>query len=375
MRPSPPTRFRASPNLVTYWSGGAHRILNFATRTEVRATPIVVQLVSALQEWRSSTEAAHALGVPAQAPLVGELIDRLVRASILRRSDSALDPAEAAMDRWASWNPAVGHFHAMTTGVSFVEYDGPHRRRRPPSKPVVARAGIRVALRRPDTSDRFAQVLLSRRTWRRFAHTSIDCAAVERLLWLTAGVHGWLDTPAGDRLPLTTSPSGGARHPIDVCVLALHVRGLRSGLYRYDGIGHTLTSIGPPPRRIREYLPQQFWYEDAAAIAFLCATYGRTLDRYTYPRAYRSVLVEAGHVCQTFCLTATALGLAPFCTMALDDRHIDADLGLDGITSGVVYAAGVGVRFPEGPPSDPEPPRDPRVRRRATRRDAQEAAS
>ena len=66
--------------------------------------------------------------------------------------------------------------------------------------------------------------------------------------------------------------------------------------------------------------------------------------KYEHPRAYRVVLAEAGHVCQTFCLTATWLGLAPFCTMALADTTIEQALGVDGVTESVVYAMGAGLR-------------------------------
>jgi hypothetical protein len=38
------------------------------------------------------------------------------------------------------------------------------------------------------------------------------------------------------------------------------------------------------------------------------------------------------------------LGLAPFCTAALVDQEIEADLGLDGSNESVLYAAGVGVK-------------------------------
>jgi len=70
----------------------------------------------------------------------------------------------------------------------------------------------------------------------------------------------------------------------------------------------------------------------------------RSQWKYEHSRAYRVVLAEAGHVCQTFCLTATWLGLAPFCTMALADSKIERALGMDGVTESVVYAMGAGVR-------------------------------
>ena len=82
-------------------------------------------------------------------------------------------------------------------------------------------------------------------------------------------------------------------------------------------------------------------------MVFFTAIFGRILWRYPYARAYRAALIEAGHVCQTFCLTATRLGLAPFSVMALADSVIEQDLGVDGITESVLYGAGIG-RPPRG---------------------------
>ena len=77
-------------------------------------------------------------------------------------------------------------------------------------------------------------------------------------------------------------------------------------------------------------------------MVFFSAIFARITWRYPYSRAYRAALVEAGHLCQTFCLTATWLGLAPYCIMGLADSLIERDLGIDGISESVLYAAGVG---------------------------------
>ena len=61
--------------------------------------------------------------------------------------------------------------------------------------------------------------------------------------------------------------------------------------------------------------------------------------KYHHARAYQVVLLNAGHLCQTFCLVATWLGLAPFCTAALKDTLIEKDLGIDGIRESVLYVA------------------------------------
>jgi SagB-type dehydrogenase family enzyme len=70
----------------------------------------------------------------------------------------------------------------------------------------------------------------------------------------------------------------------------------------------------------------------------------RTQWKYQLGRAYRVVVAEAGHICQTFCLVATWLGLAPFCTMAFEDSRLEELLGIDGVTESIIYVAGVGSR-------------------------------
>jgi SagB-type dehydrogenase family enzyme len=72
--------------------------------------------------------------------------------------------------------------------------------------------------------------------------------------------------------------------------------------------------------------------------------FARTRWKYDYARAYRAVLIEAGHLCQTFCLTATSLGYAPFCTTAFADSKIEKALGIDGISESALYVTGAGMR-------------------------------
>jgi SagB-type dehydrogenase family enzyme len=101
---------------------------------------------------------------------------------------------------------------------------------------------------------------------------------------------------------------------------------------------------GATPAQITRYLNGQWWFGGAGAVVLMTAVFSRTQWKYHAPRAYRAVLIEAGHLCQTFCIVATWLGLAPFCTMALADSRIERDLGIDGVSESVIYAAGVGVR-------------------------------
>ncbi len=75
----------------------------------------------------------------------------------------------------------------------------------------------------------------------------------------------------------------------------------------------------------------------------MTGVFARTMWKYPHPRAYRVVLLDAGHLGQTFCLTATRMGLAPFSTAALKDSLIEKDLGIDGISESVLYVTGFGL--------------------------------
>jgi SagB-type dehydrogenase family enzyme len=160
-------------------------------------------------------------------------------------------------------------------------------------------------------------------------------------------------------------------HPIELYVVVREVRGLRAGLYHYAADQHALERLPfrTPEKRVRAYLPRSGYFARASAVVLLTAVFERQLWRYPYSRAYRAALVEVGHICQTFCLTATSLGLAPFSVMGLADSVIEHDLGIDGITETVLYVAGVG-RPPAGTEWAPLPRgklsvRDnPRLRRR-----------
>jgi len=347
-------KLRRSPHLVVYWRHDALHIHNYATQQTINATPFVVDVLNLCARWRLPADVSNAF--PDQpAALVSTLLDRLVALSILERSDRPQDPRSAAMNRLGEWQPEMGFFHTATRDVSFTDRRVVRRRfrarsaRLPMPSPVKTYPRVKsVVLPNPSAIGQFPDVLMARRTWRRFSSTPIDAQELATMLALTAGVQQWVDAD-GHRAALKTSPSGGARHSIETYVVVREVKGVRPGIYHYACDRHALDRLGGavPVDRIRAYMPTSPYFAKASAIVFFTSIFERILWRYPYSRAYRAALAEAGHVCQTFCLTATWLGLAPFCLMGLADSLIEADLGLDGITEAVLYAAGVG-RPPRG---------------------------
>jgi SagB-type dehydrogenase family enzyme len=367
-------QFRRSPHLVAYWRNGSLRICNYATQTTVDAGPLVCELLDVCNDWRLLDDIVQ--GVSAgPSPQIPALVDRLVALSLLQQSDDPGDPRVDAMDRLGPWNPEAGFFHMATRDVAFSSPQAAARHHRQArvreSRPPALKSypGVeRIDLPRPETDGEFPQVLKARRTWRRYSSSPVRLEELATILGLSAGVQHWVQAD-GHKAPLKTFPSGGARHPIECYAVVRDVRGLPPGIYHYASDRHSLEKLRGPVsiQRMRAYVPSSGYFANASAMIFFTAVFERSLWRYPYSRAYRAALVEAGHVCQTFCLTATWRGLAPYCLMGLADSLIEQDLGIDGISESVLYAAGVGrpprgtawAALPEGPNPKLQP--NPRV--------------
>ena len=348
--------FRRSPFLVSYWNAGALIFENYATGKGATAAPMAVEVLNFFSRWRRAEAIFPHL--PQYSPSsLRSAIKGLARHSLLQRSDRKGQPLERTMASWKHWNPAAGFFHFTGRDLPFEAdlvrigryMEGlTHEKAMPvPVKHYPEATQVRLPPAAGDGD--FPRVLTSRRTWRRFAAGKLALGDLGTVLGLTWGVREWVAVPPLGRFAVKTSPSGGALHPIEAYVVARDVEGISPGIYHYDASRHRLELLrrGMTRDRMSDYVMGQRWFADAAAFVLMTAVFTRTQWKYRYPRAYRVVLAEAGHLCQTFCLTATWLGLAPFCTMAIADSKIDRDLGIDGVTEGVLYVAGVGKK-PEG---------------------------
>lgn len=366
-------KLRRSKHLVSYWTDRGAVITNYATGQSVLADSLVAYVLTLCGDWTPVAELRrHLTGV--RKGTIDPLLRSMVKHSLLVRSDARADPRERALEIWADWNPAAGFFHFTTKNLPVprnrerAEAALRKERQTRGSPPMVKRyAGARIVPLDPFRRDgEFAGVLLERRTWRWFSKEPVALADIGTILGLTCGVQRTAESETSGTVHLKTSPSSGARQPLEAYLLAVNVEGLPAGLYHYVSDRHGLELVRPraTPATIAKYIPGQWWYESAAALFILTAVFERTQWRYRFPRAYRSVLLEAGHVCQTFCLVATWLGLAPFCTGRFSDAVVEREIKVDGVTESFVYGAGVGRR-PAGVDWAPWPPggglNDPRI--------------
>jgi SagB-type dehydrogenase family enzyme len=341
---------RRASHVVAYWRGQQLIFENYATATRVTADPVALSILACFDDWLEPAVLVERLpGYTARS--LAKAVDDLIRHSFLDRSDRP--SADRGFGSWDSWHPAAALMHFSSKDVAYQDRRHVNQalRRRARSQPMPAPVkryadAKRVALARPDRNGSFPAVLLGRRTWRRFSSRPVSFSAISTILGLTCAVQHWVDLPGRGRVPLKTHPSGGSRHPLEVYVLARHVSGLAPGLYHYASDTHELELLrrGATANQIATYLPTQSWFRSASALFLMTAVFPRTQWKYRFSRAYRAVLTESGHLCQSICLTATWLGLAPFCTLALADSKIERDLKIDGVTESMLYAAGIGTK-------------------------------
>lgn len=343
-------QYRRSRYLVCYWERRRLVFENYEAHTRVVATPLAVTILHHFDRWRPATVLARRFP-DVDATLLARAVATLIDLQLLERSRVPLTPRAKALVRWKDWTPAASYFHLSTRDghvQANADDSGRHEivgawGRGPAVKSYPGRPLVRLPP--PSRDGAFPLVLLRRRTWRGFSRGKVTKEQLATLLGLVFGVQVWCHIEGFGRVAMKTSPSGGAQHPIEAYVFATRIAGLPPGIYHYNAGAHHLELLRrkAPRAEITRYLNGQTWFGGAAAVVLMTAVFARTQWKYPAPRAYRTVLIEAGHLCQTFCLAATWLGLAPFCTMAMSESKVERTLGIDGVGESVLYAAGVGV--------------------------------
>jgi SagB-type dehydrogenase family enzyme len=362
-------RVRRARALVGSWHGSALVVHNYWSRQSAPTTPLIVEVLDYCDEWRTLSDLFATFSAVPRGTL-RQVIGLLVAQTFLDRVNVEPVDEPNPFESWKAWSPAAAFFHFATKDDTYEPERVSKRRLAKKAKvePVppatkTYRSAERTSLPLPGTAGHVDTVLRTRRTWRRFGSAPLDTNSIATLLGLTWGIQDWANTELGP-CALKSSPSGGARHPVEVYLLARAVSGVAPGCYHYDPDAHALVLVkrGLKAKRLEAYLAGQSCYAHVPAVFVMTAVFARMQWRYEFPRAYRVVLLDAGHLCQTFCLVATALGLAPFCTAALADSLIERALGLDGITESVIYACGVGQRPPGASWAPwPDTPAIPRV--------------
>ena len=346
--------YRRSRTLVVYWREDRLVGRDYALNVERPLSDRSMAVLSRLSQWTSAADLRRSLGAR-DARTTGATLGALRRFRFVEAADERPHDTRERLASWASWTPAAAFFHFSTKDGRRIGLEAASREIEAridfdpyPDTLKTDPAAKRVSLPSAKRRGIFPKVLLSRRSWRRFGRQPLSTSQLSTLLGLTWGVQRWMRISPEIRSALKTSPSGGACHSLEVYVVAQHVRGLPKGIYHYCPDSHDLELVRSslPAGPIVKYLGGQPWYADCSALFIITSVVARVQWKYAFPRAYRTLLLEAGHFAQTFCLLATSMGLAPFCTGAFADSIIERALRVDGVDEPALYVTGVGSRPP-----------------------------
>ncbi|MEM9593172.1 MAG: putative peptide maturation dehydrogenase [Acidobacteriota bacterium] len=339
--------------------------------------------------WQDVDGLATTLGVPASW-----LMDLAAQGFLL--TDEPMGPRK----RWReihdrvdseSWNPAVAAFHLASLHLesSAAEAQGDKEvdltemkrnsaedteafleRHGPPPEAFQSRpdAAKNEPLPRPeyDQEDHFFKTLLERKTHRTFEpQTPLGLETLSRLLHLTFGHQGLYRLSPEVFTLHKTSPSGGSLHPIEAYPVVHDVQGLAPGLYHYRAEDHSLEllrEISADDLRSMTvgFAQGQTFVGTAQAAIVLVARFARNFWKYKRQlKTYAVVHQDAGHLNQTFHLTATRLGLGAFYTAAIDPLRIAEALDLPTPSESALGICGCGVKTPDDPSSPDLEPSSP----------------
>jgi SagB-type dehydrogenase family enzyme len=345
---------KRAATLAVYWKGGELICENYRIRSRAAVNSRAIEILDYFHTWRTFEQSVRKFKNFSPFLLYSSIRQLTGLGLLVQQGTEQARQDAACEEAWAAWLPEAGLLHFGCNDAPFSEsdteqlamFEGYLREAPQPPFSKSHPGAPRIALPAPRRRKAdFRDVLFARRTHREFTPEPLSLGHLSILLYDTWAVTGTIRSDIFGEMPLKTSPSGGARHPGEVYVCALRVKGLAQGIYHYVSDAHILERIedGIDSGRVVEYCTGQEWVGTAAAVFIMTAVFPRTMWKYRFPRAYRVVLAETGHLCQTFCLVACALGLGPFSTMALRDSLIEKDLGIDGVTESVLYVAGVGV--------------------------------
>lgn len=345
-------RLRRARNAACFWLDGRFAVTNYLTGTTVKIAPAAAAVLTAFDDWTTAEDAAERLGRdPAE---LAKTADALRGCELLFTEDdprAATDDAVA--EQWRHWAPAGPLLHFGTRNLPFVapeEYERLRSEVGADQRAAMFKSypdADRILLpRRPlATGEGFDSVLYRRRTHRAFAPGPVSRTAFAALLAAVFGPSDFVDSPGFGALMLRTSAAGGARQEIEAYVAVLDVADIPAGFYHYNPREHALELLreGADRAVLDELCAGQQGVSGAGFAVFLTGVVGRMAAKYRTARAYRVMLMNAGHLGQTFALTATALGLGPFQTAAFDDEAVEAALGIDGVSETALYALAAGV--------------------------------
>jgi len=139
------------------------------------------------------------------------------------------------------------------------------------------------------------------------------------------------------------SPTGGAKCSIETYIYIDKVQTLSPGLYYYFPSEHKIMQIHSRSQEDFEdcLYRGNFFY---TPLTFIWTAVPYRLEWKYVERAYKILLLDAGHTCQNLYTACQSIGLGTCAVGAYRQKEMDDFLGIDGENEFTVYCAPVGKK-------------------------------
>jgi putative peptide maturation dehydrogenase len=224
-----------------------------------------------------------------------------------------------------------------------------------PALPVVLErtpTASRLLLEKPSPSS--LDALMDRRvTCRNYDAAPLSFGAFSAVLYRAFGARAVSDYAPGVQLLKKGVPSAGGLHATEAYLLVQRVEGVPAGLYHYHPVAHALEPLRELDAETaaslaRRFVAAQAYYAGAPLQIALVSRFERNFWKYrNHAKAYRAVILDAGHLSQAMYLAATELNLGAFITAAINEVEIEQAFGLEPMAEGPLAVCGFGVRAQE----------------------------
>lgn len=178
-----------------------------------------------------------------------------------------------------------------------------------------------VKLPEPNKETCLSQLLLKRKSVRKFKKEPLRLSELSQVLWASYGL-------INKRRHVV--PSAGATYPVEIYLVVRDVEGLKPGIYKYNNQEHLVQLVkeGDYSRDLARACLDQLWVKEAPVNIILVALHEKTTSWYG-ERGFRYIHNEAGHIGQNIYLMATEMNLGTVAIGAFNDSEVLKIIGLD----------------------------------------------
>jgi SagB-type dehydrogenase family enzyme len=328
-------RIRSARTLVFTRESGEIVAFNYLANSAFACSHDLLAFLALLDEWTLFEDIARLVpSIPEDE--LKSLVDALISVNALTEEDSPIAEAEIEFRQSWKWGIPAALFHFSVQDKQYVslgEMETMQRAKLAEGRPPELYErndwanGTAVKLPCALNGNDLLRLMAKRRTVRAAEAAAITLGQLSDCLFAGLGITGQTENCVG-ALPLSMTPSGGARNPYEAYVYARSVEGLDPGFYHYSAFDHTLARLdGDALPNPSEFMGGQEWADEMPCVVILCALFERTMWKYDDANAYRVVLIEAGHIGQNFMLAATRHGLSACPSAALNHTAITRYIG------------------------------------------------